>query len=105
MQFTDYEDQALRTIGVHATRALEIANGAMGLAGEAGEVCDYLKKVLFHRVIFDSRILKDELGDVLWYLNAVAYTHGLTLTEIAEANIEKLQKRYPEGFKAGGGCR
>lgn len=79
---------------------LQTAVFALGLAGEAGEVADYLKKVIGHGHDFDRETLVKELGDVLWYLAALAYQHQISLAEVAEANIEKLQKRYPEGFTA-----
>ncbi|QAA35234.1 nucleotide pyrophosphohydrolase [Clostridium manihotivorum] len=73
-------------------------NGALGLGGEAGEVQDYIKKVLFHGHKLDKEKLKEELGDVLWYIGYLAYIQGMTLEEIAIANIEKLLLRYPNGF-------
>lgn len=72
--------------------------GALGLAGEAGEVADLLKKSLFHGHQVDPATLRKELGDVLWYIAALATMSGLTLEEIAAANIEKLRRRYPQGF-------
>ena len=70
----------------------------MGLAGESGEVCDYLKKVVFHGHELDKDQLCKELGDVLWYVATLATTAGLSLGEIARANVVKLQLRYPDGF-------
>lgn len=74
------------------------ANFGMGLAGEAGETCDYLKKVVFHGHELDKDQLCKELGDVLWYVATLATTAGLSLGEIARANVVKLQLRYPNGF-------
>jgi NTP pyrophosphatase (non-canonical NTP hydrolase) len=74
------------------------ANFGMGLAGEAGEVCDYLKKIVFHGHPLDKDKLKKELGDCLWYIATLATTAGLDLSDVAAANIEKLRARYPEGF-------
>lgn len=71
---------------------------AMGLAGEAGEVSDYIKKGIFHRHGIDKEKLKDELGDQLWYLVMTADLFGLSLSEIMQFNIDKLKKRYPNGF-------
>lgn len=70
----------------------------LGLAGEAGEVANIVKKIQRDNegVITDeTRLkLKDELGDVLWYISACADELGLTLNEIAEFNIQKLAKRH-----------
>jgi NTP pyrophosphatase (non-canonical NTP hydrolase) len=71
---------------------------AMGLAGEAGEVCDYLKKVLLHGKELDRVKLKDELGDVLWYLQHACNVFDIPMSEIAHGNILKLCKRYPGGY-------
>lgn len=77
---------------------MNVAVFAMGLAGEAGEVADYLKKVLGHGKAFDVDVLKKELGDVLWYMAALATMYGFTLEEVAKLNTEKLLKRFPSGF-------
>lgn len=70
---------------------------ALGLAGEAGEVCDLLKKHWGHLHPLDHEKLKKELGDVLWYVAALAVQFGLTLDEVALANVAKLTARYPKG--------
>jgi NTP pyrophosphatase (non-canonical NTP hydrolase) len=73
----------------------------MGLSGEAGEVTDLLKKVLFHgHELTDEmrRKLVREMGDVLWYLQYGANRLGVTLLDVARENLRKLQARYPEGF-------
>lgn len=71
---------------------------SLGLAGEAGEVADFIKKVYGHGKAFDKEALKKELGDVLWYLSNLADAYGLTLAEVAQANVDKLRARYPNGF-------
>ncbi len=86
--------------GAHARRALNL--GALGLGGESGEVIDLIKKHLFHDAPLDTEELKKELGDVLWYLSAIATGVGLTLEEVAEANVAKLLARYGR-VHAGGG--
>ncbi len=67
----------------------------MGLAGEAGEVCDEAKKVAFHGKIMNMENLVKELGDTLWYFGLMLQTHGLSLDQIMEANVYKLIVRYP----------
>ena len=71
-----------------------------GLVGEAGEVAELVKKGIFHQQGIDPQKMKKELGDVLWYLSALAKQFGFTLEEIMEHNIEKLIARYPDGFEA-----
>lgn len=74
----------------------------LGLVGESGEVAEKLKK--YYRG--DSEALQDltaELGDVLWYLAALATVLGLDLDEIAEENIKKLSSRKARGVIKGSG--
>ena len=70
---------------------------SMGLAGEAGEVIEKLKKVVRNDggVVSEEKRedLKKELGDVLWYLSEMAQTLGLSLNAVAEGNITKLADR------------
>lgn len=93
-----YQTQAKRTAPVSPSRRNDLANYALGLAGEAGEVGDIIKKHLFHGHPLDRENLKDELGDVLWYLSNLANSVDISLQDIADHNIEKLYARYPEGF-------
>lgn len=81
---------------------------ALGVAGEAGEVADFMKKSLYHRddahnldldQEFKNKIMK-ELGDVLWYLASLAALYDIKLSNVAQANVDKLEKRYPKGFTA-----
>lgn len=97
MNFNEYQKLAETTAG-KMNQEKRLANFAMGVAGEAGEVCDYLKKVLFHGHDLDKDVLIKELGDVMWYVATLANTVDIDLEEIAERNIEKLKRRYPEGF-------
>jgi NTP pyrophosphatase (non-canonical NTP hydrolase) len=71
---------------------------AMGLAGEAGEACDMLKKHLLHGDYLDRDALRKELGDVMWYLQHAMNVFGFTDKEVREANVAKLCDRYPEGY-------
>ena len=97
MTFDDYQRLAARTMGPR-TREQQLANVGLGLAGEAGEVADTLKKHLFHAHPLDRDALAKELGDCLWYVAGAATALGLSLGEIAAGNVEKLRRRYPDGF-------
>lgn len=76
----------------------ELLNGALGLSGEAGEVADMIKKHIFHGHDLKSDDLIKELGDVCWYLALLCHAIDVPLEEVMSRNIEKLKKRYPEGF-------
>ena len=100
MKLSDYQREARRTLTMPADPSpLLLAVIGLGLAGEAGEVVELIKKHVGHGHDLDAREVKKELGDVLWYLAGVASLLGLNLDDIAHANIEKLKARYPEGFK------
>lgn len=96
MTFDEYQAEARRTSGIVGSESRVMA--VMGLAGETGEVVDYLKKVWFHDHPYDDRKLTLELGDVLWYLAMLADAYGINLSMVAQANIDKLTERYPDGF-------
>lgn len=99
MKFNEYQNLAERTVN-NLNERDRFLNYGMGLAGESGEVIDYLKKVMFHGHKLEQEVLKKELGDVLWYMATLATTANIDLEEIAKANIEKLKSRYPEGFSS-----
>ncbi len=98
MNFTDYQDLAARTLGRDRTHEQQLANAALGLTGEAGETAELIKKHLFHATPLDRDAMVKELGDCLWYIAAFATVLEIPMHEIAEKNIEKLKRRYPEGF-------
>lgn len=99
MTLNDYQTLAQRTSN-SVLPSNKIENGILGLCGESGECADLYKKYLYQGHEFDREAMKAELGDVLWYVAELAAGLGLTLEEVAQGNIEKLRKRYPNGFEA-----
>ncbi len=93
MTFAEYQTAAMRTRGNS-----DLAIMGLGIAGEAGEVADEIKKVLGHGKPLDRAEIVKELGDVLWYVAGVAETTGVALETIAAINVKKLEARYPNGF-------
>src|SRR5213083_1211038 len=97
MNFEEYQTEASAT-ALYPRRMSNLEYPTLGLAGEAGEVANIVKKIQRdHGGVINEEIrgkLKDELGDVLWYISACADELGLTLTEIAEYNVEKLARRH-----------
>ena len=99
MTGNEYQQYALRTSS-HGSNGDMVLNGVMGLNGEAGECIDIVKKHLFQGHPLDTDKLLDELGDVLWYVAITADGIGVPLENIMQHNIDKLRRRYPEGFDA-----
>ena len=97
MNFEEYQKAASVT-ALYPKRLSNLEYPTLGLAGEAGEVANIVKKIqrdFGGEITGEIRTkLKDELGDVLWYISACADELELTLEEIAEFNVEKLAKRH-----------
>lgn len=100
MTINEYHSLAMRTLNPELDRKDVLINSVMGLCGESGEAIDIVKKWLAQGHELDKEHLAKELGDVAWYLAEAATALNIPLEEIFEANIEKLKKRYPEGFQA-----
>lgn len=96
MGMSEYQLMAMRTSNTRGVGKL--INGVMGLCGESGEVMDLVKKHMYQGHELDSERLVEELGDVMWYIAEVANYLGMDLGEVACRNIEKLKRRYPDGF-------
>jgi NTP pyrophosphatase (non-canonical NTP hydrolase) len=100
MDADTYQQLALRTETPGRTTPERLLNAALGLCGEAGEFADSLKKAHFHGHTLDREHLRKELGDVLWYVALACDALDLQLSEVMEENIEKLRRRYPDGFSS-----
>ena len=98
MTLNEYQALAQRTAQITKEKYDKIVNGCMGLNGESGECIDILKKHVFQGHTLDKQKLSEELGDVMWYCAELATGLGMKLDDIAQENINKLLKRYPEGF-------
>ena len=100
MEINEYQKLAMVTLNRELDEKEMLTNSVMGLCGESGEACDIVKKHLFHGHELDRESLIKELGDVAWYLAEAAQALEIPLDEVFAKNIEKLRKRYPEGFSA-----
>jgi NTP pyrophosphatase (non-canonical NTP hydrolase) len=110
MNIQDYSTQAMttdtfsgdRSVGSHA-----FLEKTLGLVGEAGEVAEKVKKILRDKdgvaTDEDKKELAKELGDILWYVNSVGNYLGLSLEEIAQANLDKVLSRKARGTTQGSG--
>ncbi len=113
MTFDEYQKQAITTDaygGKGAIDSVAFMNKMLGLAGESGEVADKIKKIQRNK---DSQLsaedtieISKELGDVLWYLSAIAHYLDLSLDDVAERNLAKLFDRKARGvIKSSGDNR
>ena len=98
MDINEYQKLAMTTLNPDLTKKEFLINSVMGLCGESGEVIDIVKKWLYHGHELDKEQLIMELGDVAWYLAEAATALDIPLEEIMNVNINKLKKRYPDGF-------
>ena len=98
MTINEYQKLAMTTLNPALERKDVLINGVMGLCGESGEAIDIVKKWLAQGHELDREKLAKELGDIAWYLAETAWALDIPLEDILQANIDKLKKRYPEGF-------
>ena len=98
MTINEYQKLAMKTLNPELSEKDVLINGVMGLCGESGEAIDIVKNWLAKGHELDKEKLAKELGDICWYLAETATALGYSLEDIMSANIEKLRKRYPDGF-------
>ena len=98
MTINEYQQRAMATLNPNLKDRDVLINSVMGLCGESGEAIDIVKKGLEQGHLLDKAHLACELGDVAWYLAEAATALGLDLEDILQANLDKLERRYPEGF-------
>lgn len=98
MTINEYQQLAMTTLNPELSRKDVLINSVMGLCGESGEAIDIVKKWLAQGHELDKEHLAKELGDIAWYLAEAAMALDIPLEDILQANIDKLKKRYLEGF-------
>lgn len=97
MTFNEYQRLARRTQNIHLNSHQRQEHALFGIAAETGEIHSIFQKVYQGHPVKLADLI-GECGDLLWFIAELADVHGLTLEEIAEANIDKLKMRYPDGF-------
>ena len=110
MEFDEYQRRAKKYDQFDETdnpKEVGLIEKVLGLPGEAGEVADKFKKALRDKDGELSREdlegIEKELGDVLWYVAAIARDLGMPLSEVAKGNLAKLESRYQRGKIGGSG--
>lgn len=94
----DYQEAAMRTAKDMGSEKMNLIHAAMGMSSDAGEFVDCIKKHAIYGKALDVNNAIEEIGDVMWFCALAAHTLGISLEEIAQANIMKLMQRYPENY-------
>ena len=106
MDFDNYQIEARKT-AIYPNKDKNFIYPTLGLVGESGEVAEKIKKILRDKngkFDYESKLsLKKELGDVLWYLSNLCDELGLSLSDVANENLEKLNLRLSRGRISGSG--
>ena len=110
MEFNEYQERAAKYDLAQATADLKapgFVEKVLGLVGEAGETADKIKKLIRDKdgVISDEdrELVVKELGDTLWYIASVARYLDVSLSDVAEGNLEKLESRWQRNLIHGAG--
>ncbi|MGH7710382.1 MAG: nucleoside triphosphate pyrophosphohydrolase family protein, partial [Gemmatimonadaceae bacterium] len=93
MRLDDYQQQARATMRAGLSPRDALLDAAAGLSEEAGEVLSHVRKHAFFDQALDPTAVKEELGDALWCIAAVATDLGLSLGDVAAANLRKIEHR------------
>lgn len=114
MKFSHYTNEALKTSIYPSGGIIGLSYTALGLVGEAGEVAERIKKLIRDDEVSSPESVKEalkykrdaiikELGDVLWYINAMCSELDTDLSEVAQVNLDKLKSRMDRGRIKGSG--
>ncbi|MDQ5972147.1 MAG: hypothetical protein QG553_306 [Patescibacteria group bacterium] len=107
MTFDEYQKLALTTAITNPDPLMDKTIWAMGISGESGEILEKWKKIVAYKdgVVTDddTKELKKELGDVVWYVAVMAHSLGLSFDEVMQLNIDKLADRKKRGVQKGRG--
>lgn len=98
MQVNEYQKAAMETLNPALNQKEVLINSVMGLCGESGEAIDIVKKWMMQGHELDKEHLVKELGDVAWYLAEAATALDVPLEVIFQGNLDKLRRRFPNGF-------
>lgn len=98
MNLEYYKKKALRTLSTCETPLLDDFHMVSGMVTEAAEIMDVYKKHIAYGKPLDLVNIKEEIGDLMWYIANMCNLHDWSLEDILGTNIEKLKSRYPEKF-------
>lgn len=98
MKFEEFKNNVMVTAPKNDDKEWHLLHGIMGISTEAGELMDVMKKKLAYGKVVDIVNVKEEIGDVMWYIGYLCATQGWNLEDIMERNIEKLKVRFGDKF-------
>lgn len=98
LSYTEFVDSLIKPAGeilsAMTPGQANLIHMALGIAGEAGELVDAIKRNTIYNKPLDLDNVKEELGDLLFYMTGIMIQLEFTIEEVAAANVTKLQKRY-----------
>lgn len=98
MELNDYQKLAKITAKTDfGSSTEEIMCWGCAVSGEAGDIASCIKKTFAHKKDVKDGI-KENIGDMMWYAAMICNFFGWDMNEVLNQNIEKLKKRFPEGF-------
>ena len=95
MEIINYQLESTRTMKFDENVLMHCC---MGMAGETGEVVDLIKKSVFYNKPIDKEKVAEEIGDIMFYIVNLATSLNLSMSDILQGNVDKLKKRFPNGF-------
>ena len=98
MTFDEYQEKARRTQNPVLTRSELLQHALYGLCSEVGEIHGLMQKRFQGHPITSEHMVK-EIGDALWMIAELCDSLYMRMGDVAQANIDKLRARYPEGFE------
>jgi len=96
--YPEFVDNRAKKLG---SKAEDILHGAVGVAGEGGELLDAIKKCWIYNKPLTKEVeknLREECGDALFYIQHICNILECTIDELIDENMQKLTKRYPQGY-------
>lgn len=98
MEINIYQKEAARTCAKIDGAIMDDLHMVLGMFTEAAEIADVYKKTIAYKKPLDFVNIKEEIGDIMWYIANLCNMNGWDLREIMQTNIDKLKARYPEKF-------
>jgi NTP pyrophosphatase (non-canonical NTP hydrolase) len=97
VEIKEYQEACKKTAKVMEDKDKEICNWGLGVAGEAGDVASCIKKEVFHENKKAKDGIRENIGDMMWYVAMICNFYDWSLDDILSENLEKLNERYSSG--------